>query len=612
MCGIVGSFNTPDLGSWATTQVEKLKRRGPDSQIIKEFDKNLFMGVTRLAMTDPHPRSNQPMLDSRSGNAISFNGEIYNYREIRELLKKYGVSFDTESDTEVLLKYIGIFGFSSINLLNGMYAFSFYDKKLQKLFLTRDYLGKKPLYFLVEGNSIKWSSSLESFQNESNKENLTNSSLIEFLSLGYLLDPETCSPKVLAVRPGETIQFDLKLNTFSALSISNFTSDLTSSDEGIRILINNSVKNRTSEHSKLALSLSGGVDSTVMAVELAKLNNSDVMAFSARWPDSDKERYNYDANQAVKTANILGLDMTIVDMPTSSEIKSQLQLYLSAMQEPNNNPTGLSMMRLFETISQMGFRLLLTGDGSDEIFGGYRRHLLSQKYPNLLKATLSTHKNFHFTDYRRNSNLIPKLLSTQISPKSPLFWLHWHWIFSPPELMRILNFNYNSDIILEILTKSINLISPQDTSVLSAESIMDRDQKIWLAMESNRRLDRTSMYYSIEARSPFQDKNVIEWAYTYMRRTRFSNLDKKILWKAYPELIKLGIEKNKLGFTSPVGHWLRTNPTLIRQSLEFLSLDSRFNAKELMYYLGAPQRGNYRELMQLWSLVVLANWMAKI
>jgi hypothetical protein len=110
----------------------------------------------------------------------------------------------------------------------------------------------------------------------------------------------------------------------------------------------------------------------------------------------------------------------------------------------------------------------------------------------------------------------------------------------------------------------------------------------------------------------FQDKNVIEWASTYMRRTRFSNLDKKILWKAYPELIKLGIEKNKLGFTSPVGHWLRTNPTLIRQSLEFLSSDSRFNAKELKYYLGAPQRGNYRELMQLWSLVVLANWMAKI
>ena len=80
MCGIVGSFNTPDLGSWATIQVEKLKRRGPDSQIIKECDKNLFMGVARLAMTDPHPRSNQPMLDSRSGNAISFNGEIYNYK----------------------------------------------------------------------------------------------------------------------------------------------------------------------------------------------------------------------------------------------------------------------------------------------------------------------------------------------------------------------------------------------------------------------------------------------------------------------------------------------------------------------------------------------------
>lgn len=612
MCGIVGSSNTPDQGSWVSSQVEKLKRRGPDSQIVKALGENLFMGVARLAMTDPHPRSNQPMLDSKNGNAISFNGEIYNYREIRELLIKQGASFDTESDTEVLLKYLGIFGFSSLSSLNGMYAIAFYDRKLQKIFLTRDSLGKKPLYFTVKDKGVKWSSSLDSFQKESVGNNLVDSNLIEFLSLGYLLDPSTNSPDVIAINPGEIIQFDLNLNTYSVLTTPNFTSLSIQNESSIRSVVSNSVKNRTLDHGKVAISLSGGVDSTIIALELAKSNNNEVMAFSARWPDSDKKRYNYDVYQAAKTAEELGLDLTIVDMPSTDEINSQLELYLSAMQEPNNNPTGLSMMRMFETISKMGYRLLLTGDGSDEIFGGYSRHILAQKYPNLLKIKFNHHRNFHFMDYRRKSNLIPKLISTQLSPNSPTFWLNWHWIFSPSELVRIFNFNHNLNTILDSLNKSIRLLSPQDSGVLNTESIMDRDQKIWLAMESNRRLDRTSMYYSIEARSPFQDKEILEWAHAYMLRNKFSNLDKKPLWEAYPELTSLGIGKNKLGFTSPVGHWLRTNPALVKESLEFLSLDGRFNAKELKYYLGAPQRGIYRELMQLWSLVVLAKWMVKI
>jgi asparagine synthase (glutamine-hydrolysing) len=611
MCGIVGSSNTPDQGSWVSSQVEKLKRRGPDSQIVKALGENLFMGVARLAMTDPHPRSNQPMLDSKNGNAISFNGEIYNYREIRELLIKRGATFDTESDTEVLLKYLGIFGFSSLSSLNGMYAIAFYDKKLQKIFLTRDSLGKKPLYFTVKDKGVKWSSSLDSFQKESVGNNLVDSNLIEFLSLGYLLDPTTNSANIIAVKPGEIIQFDLNLNTHSVLINPDFTSHSIQNEPSIRSLVNNSVKNRTLDHGKVAISLSGGVDSTIIALELAKSNNNEVMAFSARWPDSDKEKYNYDVNQATKTANELGLAITIVDMPSTYEINSQLELYLSAMQEPNNNPTGLSMMRILETISKMGFRLLLTGDGSDEIFGGYSRHLLTQRYPNFLKIKFNQYKNFHFMDYRRNSNLIPKLISTQVSPNSPSFWLNWHWIFSPSELVRILNLNHNLNSISNSLNKSISLLSPQDPSVLKTESIMDRDQKIWLSMESNRRLDRTSMYYSIEARSPFQDKEILEWAHTYMHRNRFSSLGKKPLWEAYPELTSLGIGKNKLGFSSPVGHWLRTNPAMVKDSLEFLSLDSRFNANELKYYLGAPQRGNYRELMQLWSLVVLANWMTK-
>jgi asparagine synthase (glutamine-hydrolysing) len=138
---------------------------------------------------------------------------------------------------------------------------------------------------------------------------------------------------------------------------------------------------------------------------------------------------------------------------------------------------------------------------------------------------------------------------------------------------------------------------------------MERDHKIWLAMESNRKLDRISMRYSIEARSPFQDDRVIDWAQKFMLDKKYRTLSKVPLWSAYPELLKLGVRQDKAGFTSPVGHWLRSNPELVSKSISYLKSDRRFCSTGLNFYLDVPSRGQYRELMQLWTLVVLSTWM---
>jgi asparagine synthase (glutamine-hydrolysing) len=147
MCGIVGSFGVNNELDWVRCENSKLCFRGPDAQIAKLITPNLSMGVSRLAMTDPHPRSNQPMFDSANGNVISFNGEVYNYKEIRESLKNNGLNFETESDTEVLLKYLSFKGISALTELNGMFAFALYSRNDEKLTLSRDRLGKKPLYY---------------------------------------------------------------------------------------------------------------------------------------------------------------------------------------------------------------------------------------------------------------------------------------------------------------------------------------------------------------------------------------------------------------------------------------------------------------------------------
>ena len=159
MCGFIGGIgDIPD--SFIYENIFRLERRGPDSHEVTKFPNGLIFGATRLAMTDNHPRSNQPMVDEVNENALVFNGEIYNYKILRNMLRKTGVIFQTESDTEVLLKLLNAIGEDSLPLLEGMFAFAFYDKKLNSIILARDILGKKPLYYSLQSNRLVFSSSL--------------------------------------------------------------------------------------------------------------------------------------------------------------------------------------------------------------------------------------------------------------------------------------------------------------------------------------------------------------------------------------------------------------------------------------------------------------------
>ena len=148
MCGIVGGVGKLSHQVIASN-LNLLNRRGPDSQNCIQLDNFLTLGASRLAMTDPHPRSNQPMVDGISGNVLVFNGEIYNYKSIRKNLSSHCITFKTESDTEVLLNALTVWGVDIIPKLQGMFAFVFFDKKHNKLIMARDYLGKKPLFFYI-------------------------------------------------------------------------------------------------------------------------------------------------------------------------------------------------------------------------------------------------------------------------------------------------------------------------------------------------------------------------------------------------------------------------------------------------------------------------------
>ena len=594
---------------WVREGLSHLSHRGPDSKGIKIASAGLIMGSTRLAMTDPAPRSNQPMVQRDSGNVLVFNGEIYNYRELRDELTSEGIQFQTNSDTEVLLEFLGFYGINLINRLNGMFSFAFFNNNDKTLTFARDRLGKKPLYLTSRDETLYWSSEILPLRSLAAESDVNYDFIHEYLSLGYLLDPTSPIQGIISVLPGQILTFSTENLQKPMNSIIEIPRPVKSfAEQSMRETIFSAVKQRIEGHKSVALSLSGGLDSTIIGILLSEMD-VEVNAYSVNWPDSDKSRYNTDALVAEKIANKLGINFVRVDMVDSSHITTELDKFISIMQEPNNNPSGLSMNKLYNEISKSGERLVLTGDGSDEIFGGYQRYSSAVKIPKIFNFNGTWLEHSLLFNKRSPMREMGNLASSQINPNNISTWLNWHMVFNPKEINELILPNRKSTDVLGSLKSKINLVIPNSEYLNRTESIMARDHKVWLTMESNRKLDRISMAYSIEARSPFQDDNVVHRASRAMKEEKFKTLDKGILKSAFPELRELGVRTDKAGFTSPVGHWLRNNDLLVQESLNDLAKSRMFDAYRLNQFIEVPLRGKYRELMQLWTLVVLARYL---
>jgi asparagine synthase (glutamine-hydrolysing) len=599
MCGIIGGKGLGVLES-VEKNIKYLNRRGPDSQSFIELDNNLVLGATRLAMTDPLPRSNQPLVDTQSGNLIIFNGEIYNYKKIRESLIDSGIIFNTESDTEVLLKALTYFGVDVIKQLEGMFAFVFINTKTNELLMSRDYLGKKPLYYFLNSSKLFFSSQANLVQDFINETKIDANSLNTYLDLGFIIDPDSMFENVKAVMPGEIIVINIGDNKVKTQQKFIPIMIEFAEESNVRLNVSNALVQRVHGHDKFALSLSGGIDSTILAIECSRLK-LPATAYSMRWTDSDKSRYNTDSTNAEKIAKRLNINFEFVDMPNSTEISNLLDDYVTAMDEPNSNPTGLSMMALYADINRDGHRLVLTGDGADEVFGGYERYSLVNNFkylPQINNDLLIT----IIRKLRLKGDFADKVSSVLFGNKFNESWKYWHTITSENKLNQLFS-DFNAPK-FELLGSELSTIFGENR----VSSLMYKDLRTWLSMESNRKLDRISMWYSIEARSPFQCERVIGHGLKSMQRDNFRRLQKEILYLEYPELKKLPINQKKLGFISPVGHWLRNNPDLISSTIENLSKHLELKQKELLRLASAPFKQNFTDIKTLWSLVILNRW----
>lgn len=603
MCGIVGAI-CKDSFQIISDNINLLNFRGPDSRGVLKLDNGLTLGATRLAMTDPHQRSNQPYTDTETGNVIVFNGEIYNFNLIKSVLRDRKVNFTTESDTEVVLKSLLNFGVDYISKFEGMFSFAYYDRQNSKLILARDYLGKKPLYYSIGKNSFSFSSQINILKKFNKTVSLNFKSVSTYLGLGYVVDPETMFNEINSIEPGEILIFDIynhrieKRERFLPFRISNPTGD------EISHILKESVKQRTQGHDNFALSLSGGVDSNLILLNCLELGLS-VSPFTVRWLNSDKPRYNIDAQAAIDVAKMLGISLNIIDMPKASQVPTILHDYVKSVSSPNSNPTAISMMFLYSEIQKMNFRLVLTGDGSDEVFGGYHRYQLSNA-TNIFPKIKNRFLKKLLVEKDMSRVMLPKI-AYAISPNNSVeSWLYWHLIASNHTVHRIFRGLPEFDVSISSTDLS-NVFAKTNNGV---RHIMFNDLKTWLPMESNRKLDSISMRYSIEARSPFQAENLIGSGYMAMEKSNFNFVNKELLFKAFPNLYKIPINKNKMGFVSPLGFWLRSNPDLIRDSIQNLNSYFTIDESEIESLTRSPNLGDYNGFKLLWSIIVLERWLA--
>lgn len=603
MCGIVGATRSQEsVDSWVKEALVELRRRGPDSTGIAK-SKGVIFGSARLAMVDPQNRSNQPFL--RNQSLLVFNGEIYNFQTIKSNLKGRH-EFITESDTELLSCVLQEEGIEGLSQLNGMYSFAFYEESSQRFLLARDRLGKKPLYFVVssDGEALSFCS-LQAPLNEIGTAKLNYSAVICYLHLGFVIDPLTMYSQIKSVRPQESLSITRNIKKLS-ISSKTIRTLRNANKRNLRELVTESVMSRVHGENKVSISLSGGVDSTIIALVLAE-QGVDATAFSVRWPDSDKERYNFDSEVARNTANSLGLDFVSVRGPDSREIPEYLQEYLEIMEEPNNNPTGLSMISLFKEIASNGFRLTLTGDGSDEIFAGYDRYKLIDKYRKFVDRIELPRSEETF-----RPSTIDKFLRMTVRTWSD--WASWHQVFSRNELIDELKLEKsNVDEAFELFKQEFRELSTyRESSAL--KRMMSFDQKIWLSMESNRRLDRVSMFFSVEARSPFQDDSLNAYWHEKSNREISQGISKADLLKAFPEIEKFKLLSKKTGFSSPLGHWLRANATWVTHHVQWLSNNVGIGAGlRSDQTIGSNlHSGDFLKLQKIWTLVVLSIWLQKL
>jgi len=550
MCGITGTFSADPLPPWIETvtreQNQMMNRRGPDSEGFWATQ-HIAVGFRRLSIIDLTREGNQPMLSPDGRYILVFNGEIYNFKELRQQLKFRGLK--SQSDTEVLLHWLIQEGVSGISDLNGMFAFAFYDSKTKNLILARDPLGIKPLYYSSSPEGVIFGSQLDQILTHPffKKKGYSNTGLAYYLRLGYVPPPFSILEDVYQVHPGQCVQFHSSHQptidpffTFPIGEMEKVPIDLDSFES----CLESSVKRHLVSDVPVGVFLSGGIDSSLVAAIASKQSSYRLKSFTIGVEDIQMD----ETQDAAKTAQYLGLDHHTL-MLRSIDAIELLQEVNSACTEPTAD-YSIFPTYLVSKLASRSVKCILSGDGGDELFWGYPSRFIPpllmakwMKWPRPIRyAPIAIRKLFGIGQVSRDV-LFPDI--GQLFRKKHSLW--------PSSLLADCIINCPS------FPEKDPYFTSQETDPEQVADFM-RWNEIYLHLGNVlRKVDRASMHASIEVRVPLLDIEIIKYA-SRLSWTDCLDTNKRVgkipLRKVLQRHIPFQTMPKK-GFGIPIADWLR-------------------------------------------------------
>ncbi len=610
MCGFVGFANSKlvvDREKTVQEMMDSIIHRGPDSSGIHS-DEQVTLGFRRLMIIDLSEEASQPMYNEDKSCVLVFNGEIYNYIEIRQDLIEKGHVFKSHSDSEVVIHGYEEYGTDILQKLRGMFAFCIWDTKEESMFLARDFFGIKPLYYtqnstdgsFIFGSEIKSFLKHPSFIKELNKD-----ALKPYLTFQYSVLDETFFKGVFKLKPGHYMVYkngQYEIEQYWDPTFDEKQNDLAHYVQKIGESIRESVAYHRISDVKVGSFLSGGVDSSYITSLLMPNHTFSVGS-------KEHEGIFNETNLAKDLSDILEIEnhKTLISAEECFALLPTIQYH---MDEPQSNLSSIPLYFLAELASK-NVTVVLSGEGADELFGGYIWYQDSPK--------MELYKNIPFSIRRTLSFLSKTLPSNRISQflmkggqKVEETFIGQAKVFSEEDAIKVLKDEYTKSPSIESITKKVYDVVKDKDDLTKMQYL---DLKLWLPGDILLKADKMSMAHSIELRVPFLDKEVMALAGEIPSDFRVNRKNTKFaLREASNEVLpEAWAKREKVGFPVPMRYWLREEKyyNIVKEMFQSDMAKEFFNTDELLRYLDEhyTKKNNYARY--IYTVYVFLIWYKK-
>lgn len=606
MCGFTG-FIDPDLEGKDVVireMADRIVHRGPDDDGYF-VDAYAALGFRRLSIIDLGHGA-QPMISEDGRYVLTFNGEIYNYRELRAELIEAGREFRTESDTEVILRGFQQWREDVVSRLRGMFAFVIWDTQEKSLLGARDPFGIKPFYYQHQGERLIWGSEIKSFLPQPGFHKAVNTALLpDYLSFEYIPTRETLFEGVRTLLGGELLRFRagrLEIDRYHSLRFDvDDRRTLEQWTSTIQEAVTESVEAHQIADVEVGCFLSSGIDSSYITKEMTKTAGDRVKAFSVGYDNSELSELPYARDFAARIGadfheRLIGAQETFDAVPTIQYM----------MDEPLPNPSALPLYFLTGAAAEQ-VKVVVSGEGADELFGGYNQYREPLDYSRYQRVPAPIRRGIGSIARRLPRFRGQRFLVRNARPLAERFFRN-NYVFSDAERQKVLK----APVSAPASSERTRPLFEQARAWDDVTQMQHVDIHTWMLFDILQKADKMSMAHSLELRVPFLDLKVWEVARRIPTRFRVTEQNTKVALRraALAQIPERTANKKKLGFPVPLNGWLREEPfvTTVRDRFASDHAAEFFDREYILGLLEKHQSGTDGYMKRIWSIYCFLVW----